>query len=1065
MESKKQNAGKLIVILVTAIIKSQLKRFVGEGTVQELGKELTEYSSEEFNKLLDTWFTHKAEEIDKVVQRANECFLKRNTNSKLAEWAVMLPVYTNESLQTAIANLPNALDTAEIEMELKATIGRDWKSLSEVEINQSVEDYFLCLKRALSSVDDFKPDVVAKEVLQIGITVNQINTRVKHIEEMLQTQERPDTTLEQHAIYNFTEPPLLPTAYIDRKSLIEELKSIIRQFSYKREPKVLGITGLGGVGKTILAKSFLIMDICREIFKDGYYWMSLSSGESSNDILDYHLSIWLKNLGVDPSITSDLQSKLRELNHLLHNKKMICIIDDVYEVDNLSELINSLGNSLVIVVISRDKEVLSRLPISRILNVGNLNEEEARLLIEKRIGINIQDEDWQNLVRPILSNIGFHTLAIYLLASQISMGDINWYEIFEMIATKSSLETLDYANPVAKGESIQQTIDLSVNMLGEEQKKRLFWLGVMAKGVGFLAEDAAMLWSASFDFYADDLPSEEETSFDRQKKFRDKSKDILRILHRRGLVEIIGKYENEPIYRLHEILHDYCIFKLHLINEFNQALVQHAWVYTSIVLTSSTLDLVFSFQVIFLQVISIIERSWKTIENQKGIIYDSLYFARFTYVKLTMALGNYWYTVGYFPDYVRSWIQRSFIVSEDLDDAGIRREILSLLASISMYDEEHAKALEYQLEALRISRELDDKVHITSTLSDCGMVYLNLQDFEKADQFLNEALEIVGDDENMKGRILSYLGLLNSRTGKFNDAIMLLEESVQLAESNSDISALTKRLGDLGAAYANFGIDLLHRAVMPLSVGRQIAHNTNRLRELAKQSYTLGIVFYHLNQYTISTQFLKEAKDIFEVLHNPMTKSIDDLIQQIEKKQESPYTPLASDLILTIFALADNAAMGDNISKDIVLPILRQISDAKDEEVRNMGKNLQKYIHGEKDSEILIDGLSPEYQIIVILSTIRLEDLGKAFYIKKILSLVSRFIDGEEGVKNQILEIITDIEFRIASGVKELQGIDKYLSLIIVGERDSKISTSFINNKRYRTLFSIFTTMLFQKGE
>jgi WD40 repeat protein len=121
--------------------------------------------------------------------------------------------------------------------------------------------------------------------------------------------------------------------------------------------QAIALVGMGGSGKSVLASAFARSVDARRAFPDGIVWLSL--GESP-DLLPI-LRLVGGSFGDDLQAYPDPQSALTRLLRLLSGCVCLLVLDDVWQVDVPSALLNVLGPRCLLLLTSRDAGVASAL--------------------------------------------------------------------------------------------------------------------------------------------------------------------------------------------------------------------------------------------------------------------------------------------------------------------------------------------------------------------------------------------------------------------------------------------------------------------------------------------------------------------------------------------------------------------------------------------------------------------------------------------------------------------------------------------------------------------------------
>src|SRR5262245_3208861 len=160
----------------------------------------------------------------------------------------------------------------------------------------------------------------------------------------------------------FGVPDLDERHYIERADALTGLKQLVLQgtnlaagvTSANRAGRRVGLHGMGGMGKTVLAQAFCHDPDVRKTFTDGIYWLTL--GQEPAVLADQTRLLKLHNRHV-PVVDSSTQAR-EVLERCLVDKRVLMVIDDLWRAEHFRAFDVVSGQSRVLVT-TRDAGLLT----------------------------------------------------------------------------------------------------------------------------------------------------------------------------------------------------------------------------------------------------------------------------------------------------------------------------------------------------------------------------------------------------------------------------------------------------------------------------------------------------------------------------------------------------------------------------------------------------------------------------------------------------------------------------------------------------------------------------------
>ncbi len=147
---------------------------------------------------------------------------------------------------------------------------------------------------------------------------------------------------------------------------------------------------------------------------------------------------------------------------------------------------------------------------------------------------------------------------------------------------------------------------------------------------------------------------------------------------------------------------------------------------------------------------------------------------------------------------------------------------------VSIYGDlgDHKKALDYALQAMRLSEAVGDRRLIASASSNLGLVYSNLGDFTKGLEFHRRALRLWEEMKEKYSVAVAWtnIGMAYQNSNRDDQALEAQLQAVHLWEELGDQKGLAASLDNLGVIYRHLGqhaksLDYLQKALKTAEAG------------------------------------------------------------------------------------------------------------------------------------------------------------------------------------------------------------------------------------------------------
>jgi WD40 repeat protein len=297
----------------------------------------------------------------------------------------------------------------------------------------------------------------------------------------------------------------------------------------------VGVHGMGGIGKSVLAVAIARDREIRRSYPDGIIWLTI--GQQPNLVtLQRHVA---RHLGSKEHFDTEPQGR-GVLRQLLAQKAVLLVLDDVWQTCD-AQAFDVLGPRGRALVTTRDAGILHTLGGPSV-PVSLLTEEQALQLLADAVGVEPSALPPQAL--EVVKECGYLPLGVALCGGMVKKHGGDWTVVLERLRRADIEKIADRQAIDERHRSIWRTMQVSVDTLSSEEQRRFAELAVFARANPVPEAAVATLWS-----YTGDLSDLDTT-------------DLLVNLADRSLIRLSQATvkPGDPINRhisLHDLLYDF----------------------------------------------------------------------------------------------------------------------------------------------------------------------------------------------------------------------------------------------------------------------------------------------------------------------------------------------------------------------------------------------------------------------------------------------------------------------------------------------------------------------------
>ena len=293
--------------------------------------------------------------------------------------------------------------------------------------------------------------------------------------------------------------PDLPPHYLPREEVLAVLKQKLLAEGATPgstgKSSAVGVQGMGGIGKTVLASALAHDSEVRQAFPDGIYWVTVGQKPS---LLDLQNQLLRQLTGSKETLATQQEAK-DALREALEGRSALVVLDDVWTIDHADAFsVTALPARLIIT--TRNNEVL----------VGLGAEEHSMEVLSPSDALKMLAE-WVDQKSPdtlpveaaeVAKECGYLPLALAMIGAMIrskpssgpASASLAWKDALTRLR-RADLGALKKAFPNYPWPDLLQAIEVSVEGLESADRERYLDMAVFPEDVPIPEGPLRILWN------------------------------------------------------------------------------------------------------------------------------------------------------------------------------------------------------------------------------------------------------------------------------------------------------------------------------------------------------------------------------------------------------------------------------------------------------------------------------------------------------------------------------------------------------------------------------------------
>lgn len=316
-------ADNAIIKILTALLKHQVKKVVGDEALGAIGQEIASIGGDKVDEQIKSWLGEEtnAEELENAALYAQKCFQEKIEDHELVQWMVSLPLGDLPKVVKAIDNLPKSPDEKQLENVLRESVSTNWKKLFPEQVDNAIISFLSCLRSAILPIQKQTLMVIGRSVLR---TEDKVDLLLRWFDQYIiqgKTVPIKEIDSEPAEFWNLKHPYAMPPNFTGR---LAERKMLMDWLQNDTENRLFILCALGGFGKSALAWHWLTHDVNAKDWSKVVWWSFYEGDASFENFIEETLAYLV---GRDNISSYGQRQQVDALLKEMQSQKILLIMD------------------------------------------------------------------------------------------------------------------------------------------------------------------------------------------------------------------------------------------------------------------------------------------------------------------------------------------------------------------------------------------------------------------------------------------------------------------------------------------------------------------------------------------------------------------------------------------------------------------------------------------------------------------------------------------------------------------------------------------------------------------
>jgi WD40 repeat protein len=294
---------------------------------------------------------------------------------------------------------------------------------------------------------------------------------------------------DEYARTYVTAPPM-PENFVPRPAMLATLRDAVMRERRTANLPLTGLSGMGGIGKTLLAQALCSDEVIQQAFPDGVIWLTIGKDPA------YDLLTRLRELGKalrdDPTAYDNELGSRNRYRTTIRRKAALIVLDDVWSVRDI-DAFRAESQRSALLFTTRDLSIAPALGAFDVA-AGSLTLDEARAVLARWAALDPGSLPAE--ANDLIVECGRLPLAVAVVGARLRGKPPSMWQRQLEVLRSGDLARIRVQFPEYPHPTLFRAIEVSVDDLDAVTRQRYLALAVLLNDTRVLPSIQQTLWQA-----------------------------------------------------------------------------------------------------------------------------------------------------------------------------------------------------------------------------------------------------------------------------------------------------------------------------------------------------------------------------------------------------------------------------------------------------------------------------------------------------------------------------------------------------------------------------------------